>query len=275
MKRLLVIASAVAAMLCTGSIANAQEKTRYRATTFVSIAPEKQAAALDFVRTVGVKLAQENINAGRMASWSLLRTVYAGVGTEYNFIQVTNFDGPPPADLSPDARDQMYRKATGMSYQDYQKKLASFVTTGNSVLARIEATADGTAPSVGSFVRVVRWKIASGRAADYGDYIKTKAQAMNTQGVKEGVFQSWSATRVLFPSGDDVSYDATTSNIYKDMAQLLPPAPANPNQGAAAAFAKIFPDKSYTAFVDEGRQLRRMVRQELWRVAVLAGPAAR
>ncbi len=275
MKRLLVIASAVAAMLCTGSIANAQEKTRYRATTFVSIAPEKQAAALEFVRTVGVKLAQENINAGRMASWSLLRTVYAGVGTEYNFIQVTNYDGPPPADLSPDARDQMYRKATGMSYQDYQKKLTSFVTTGNSVLARIEATADGAAPAVGSFVRVVRWKIASGRAADYGDYIKNKAQAMNTQGIKEGVFQSWSATRVLFPSGDDVSYDATTSNIYKDMAQLLPPAPANPNQGAAAAFAKIFPDKSYTAFVDEGRQLRRMVRQELWRVAVMAGPAAR
>jgi len=275
MKRLIAIASAVAAILCTGSIADAQEKIHYRASTFVAIAPEKQAAALDFVRTVGVKLAQENINAGRMASWSLLRTVYAGIGSEYNFIQVTNYDGPPPAELSPEARDQMYRKAIGMSYQDYQKKLTSFVTTANSTLARIEASADGAAPAVGSYVRVVRWKITPGRAADYATYIKTRAQPMNTQGVKENVFQSWSATRLLFPSGDDVSYDATTSNIYKDMAQLLSPPLANPNLGAPAAFAKIFPDKSYSAFLDEGRQLRHQTRQELWRVVVTAGPAAR
>lgn len=98
---------------------------------------------MEFVRTVGVKLAQENINSDRIASWSLLRTVYAGIGTEYNFIQVTNYNGPPPADLSPDARDQMYRKTIGMSYQDYQKTLTGFLTTGNSVLARIEATVDG------------------------------------------------------------------------------------------------------------------------------------
>lgn len=98
---------------------------------------------------------------------------------------------------------------------------------------------------------------------------------MNAEGVKEGVFQSWSATRVVFPSGDDVSYDATTSSVYKDMAQVLSPPLANPNQGAPAAFVKIFPDKSYSAFLDEGRQLRHLVRQELWRVVAAAGPAAR
>jgi len=275
MKHLFAIASAVTAILCSHASAYAQEKIQYRSTTFVRIAPEKQAAALDFVRTVGAKLAQESINSGRMASWSLLRTVYAGVGTEYNYVQVTNFDGPPPADLSPEARDQVYRKATGMSYQDYQKKLQSFVTSANSVLSRIEATADGPSPAVGSYVRVVRWKITPGHGADYANYIKKKAQPLNAEGVKEGVFQSWSATRAVFPAGEDVAYDASTSNIYKDMAQVLSPPPANPNQGAPAAFAKIFPDQSYTAFVDEGRQLRHQVRQELWRVVAAAGPAAR
>jgi hypothetical protein len=239
------------------------------------IAPDKQAAALDFVRTVGVKIAQENINSGRIASWSLLRTVYAGVGTEYNYVQVTNFDGPPPAELSPEARDQMYRKATGMNYQDYEKKLTSFLTSGNSVLSRIEATVEGQPPAVGSYVRVLRWKLTQGRGTDYANYIKTLAQPLDAEGVKEGVFQSWSATRAVFPAGDDVAYDATTSNVYKDMAQVLSQGPANPNQGAPAAFAKIFPDKSYTAFVDEGRQLRHLVRQELWRVVAAAGPAAR
>ncbi|HET7084851.1 MAG TPA: hypothetical protein VFI23_08780 [Rhizomicrobium sp.] len=275
MKRLLAIASAAAALLCTNLSVHAQEKVHYRTATFVTIAPDKQAEALDFVRTVGIKLAQENINSGRLTSWSLLRTAYAGVGTDYNFIQVTTFDGPPAPELSPEARDQMYRRVIGMSYQDYQKKLTSFLTSGNSVLSRIEASVDGPPAAVGSLVRVSRWKITAGRGTDYANYIKTKVQPLNAEGVKEGVFQSWSASRAIFPSGDDVSYDATTSNIYKDMAQVLSPPPANPNQGAPAAFAKIFPDKSYAAFVDEGRQLRHLVRAELWRVVAVAGPAAR
>jgi hypothetical protein len=275
MKRLFAIASAVAAILCTYSIAGAQEKIHYRTTTFVMIPPEKQAAALDLVRTAGVKLAQENINAGRITSWSLLRTAYTGVGTDYNYIQVTTFDGQPAPELSPEARDQMYRKVIGMSYQDYQKKLTSFLVSGDSVLSRIEASVEGQPVALGNLVSVSRWKISSGRGTDYGNFIKTEVQPLIAEGVKEGVFQSWSASRAIFPFGDDVAYDATTSNVYKDMAQVLAPPLANPNQGAPASFAKISPNKSYTAYVQEGQGLRRLVRRELWRVVAVAGPAAR
>ena len=275
MKHLFAMTSAVALVLCLAESANAQEKIHYRASTFVMIPPEKQAAALDFVRTVGVKLAQENINAGRITSWSLMRTAYAGVGTNYNYVQVTTFDGPPSPELSPDARDQMYRRVIGMSYQDYQKKLTSYLVSGDSVLSRIEASA-GTQPvAVGNLVSVSRWKVSSGRANDYGDFVKAEVLPLDAEGVKEGVFQSWSASRTIFPSGDDVPYDATTSSVYKDMAQVLAPPSANPNQGAPAAFAKIFPNKSYTAYVQEGQGLRRLVRRELWRVVAVAGPTAR
>jgi hypothetical protein len=275
MNRILAIMSAFAAALCITTGVQAQEKVHYRSTTFLTVAPDKQAAAVDFARTVVAKLAQENINAGRSTSWSLLRTAYAGDGTNYNFIQVINFDGPPAPELSTEARDQLYRKATGMSYQDYQKKTSTFfVSTGNSVLSRVEASAPGTPVVVGNLVGITRWKISPGRGADYANYIKTKAQPLNAEGVKMGVFQSWSATRAIYPSGDDVSYDATTSNIYKDMAQVLDPGPANPNQGASAAYVKIFPDKSYTALVEEGRLLRHPVKRELWRVVAFAGPTA-
>jgi hypothetical protein len=274
MNRILAITTAIAVTLCISPEVQAQEKVRYRATTFVSIPPDKAAAALDFVRAVGTKLAQESINTGRSASWSLLRTAYAGDGTDYNFIQVTNYDGPPPADLSNEARDQMFHRVIGMSYADYQKKLQSFVTSTNSVFSRIEASVDGPAPAVGNLVQVTRVKITPGRTADYTAWIKTKAQPLNAEGVKQGVFQSWSATRAIFPSGDDVTYDATTSSIYKDMAQAVDPGPANPNQGASGAYVKIFPDKSYSAFVEEGRLLRHVVKRELWRVVAVAGPAA-
>jgi len=274
MKRLFAIVSAAAAILSVCSSAHAQEKVHYRATTFVMIPPDKQAAALELIRTAGVKLAQENINAGREVSWSMLRTVYSGVGAPYNFIQVINYDGPPPADLSPEARDKMVRKATGMSFEDYQKKLLSTATSINSVLSRVEESVPASSPGVGGYVRVLRWKLTPGREADYTNYIKTQTSVVE-EGVKQGVFQSWSAARTVFPVGDNVAYDATTSFIYKDVAQVLSPPPANPNQGAPASFAKVFPDKSYSAYVDEGRQLRHLVRQELWRVVASAGPAAR
>jgi hypothetical protein len=274
MKRHIAIVSAVAAILFTSLTAGAQEKVHYRSTTFVMIPPEKQVAALDFVRTTGVKLAQENINAGREASWSFLRTVYAGIGAPYNFVQVVNYDGLLPADLSPEARDQMYRKATGMSFEDYQKKLLSFATSVNSVLSRVDASVAGLPLAVGNYIRVLRWKLITGREADYTNYIKTQTQPLDAEGVKEGVFQSWSAARTVFPAGENVAYDATTSFVYNDMAQVLPPPAANPNQGAPASFAKIFPDKSYAAYVDEGRQLRHLVRQDLLRVVAATGPAA-
>ena len=275
MNRVLAITAAFAASLCITTGVQAQEKVHYRSTTFLNIARDKQEAALEFARTIAAKLAQENINAGRSTSWALLRTAYTGDGTDYNFIQVTNFDGPPAPDLSPEARDQMYKKVTGMSYQDYQKKVSAFfVTTGNSVLSRIEASAGSAPVAVGNLVEVNRWKISPGRAADYANYIKTKAQPLNAEGVKRGVFQSWSASRAIFPVGEGVAYDATTSDIFKDMAQVLDPGPGNPNQGAEGAYVQIFPDKSYSAFVDEGRQLRHLVKRELWRVVATAGPAA-
>ena len=274
MNRISAITAAFAATFCIATGVQAQEKVHYRSTTFLTVAPDKAAAATDFARTVVAKLAQENISAGRSTSWSLLRTAYAGDGTNYNFIQVINFDGPPAAELSTEARDQLYKKATGMSYQDYQKKTSTFfVSTGNSVLSRIEASAGSAPVAVGSLVEVTRWKISPGRAADYATYIKTKAQPLNAEGVKRGVFQSWSASRAIFPSGDDVAYDATTSNIFKDMAQVLDPGPGNPNQGAAGAYVQIFPDKTYSAFVEEGRLLRHSVKRELWRVVAVAGPA--
>lgn len=36
-------------------------------------------------------------------------------------------------------------------------------------------------------------------------------------------------------------------------------------------FAKVFPGMNYVAYVDEGRELRRAVRVELWRVVVALG----
>jgi hypothetical protein len=256
------------------SQAQSAQQITYRAATFVKIAPEKEAAALEFARGAGVKLTQEAVNSGRMASFSLWRTAFAGVGTDYNYIQVIEYNGPPPADLSPEARDQMYRKATGMSFQEYQQKLLSFGTPVGSTLSRIEAAVPGPAPAIGSYVQVIRWKITPQRGADYANYIQKKLQPLNALGAKEGRYLSWSASRSIFPGGNEAPYDATTSFIYKDLASILPATPGSADQ-AQVAFAKVFPGQNYSGYIDEGRQLRQTVRTELWRLVAATGPASR
>ena len=275
MKRVFAFASALAllgALTCLSQSTQAQsaQKIRYRASTFYKVAPEKRAAAEEFARTSGVKLTQEVVNAGRLASFSLWRTAFAGVGNEYNYIQVNEYDGAPPAALTPEARDQMYRKATGLSYQDYQQKLLSLFTPVGSSLSRVEASVPGTPPSVGSFVEIVRWKITPQHAPEYGSYIQKMVQPLNAQGVKEGRYLGWSASRSVFPGGTNAPFDATTSFLFSDLASVLPSTPASPDQ-AQNNFTKVFPGQSYSGYVDEGRQLRTAVRTELWALVAMTG----
>jgi hypothetical protein len=58
-----------------------------------------------------------------------------------------------------------------------------------------------------------------------------------------------------------------TSTTYKGLAYALPVTAPNADQ-AQMQFAKTFTGRSYSAFVDQGRALRRAVRTELVRVMV-------
>lgn len=270
-----LLAAGLCLLLCTAAVFSQQSgKVNYRAATYIKIAPEKEPAMQEFLKTSGMKLIQEEINSGRFASWGLLRIAYSGIpAADYNYLQAINYDGAPPALLSPTARDQMYRKATGMSYQEYEQKLMSFGAPVGTVLSRIEADAPGGQIAEGNYVRTIRWKITSQRGADYGNYIQKMMQPLNVEGMKEGQFLGWSATRTMYPAGEDASYDATTSFTYKDLAAALPITAPSPD-GGQVAFAKVFPGQSYTTFVDQGRAIRRAVRTDLWRVVAVAGAGA-
>jgi hypothetical protein len=102
--------------------------------------------------------------------------------------------------------------------------------------------------------------------ADYGNFVQTMLLPLNSQAVKEGRSMGWTASRVVSPGGD-AAFDAVTSTTYKDLAAALPATAPNADQ-AQMRFAKAFPGRSYSAFVDEGRALRRAVRTELVRVII-------
>ena len=281
MKRFTLASFLVVAVLLSTATAFAQQAQRinYRITNYFNVAPDKAGAMLDDARTSGRKLIQEEIASGvNITSWVLLRTAFRGVtpAINYNYAISVDFDGAPQTP-NVSARDQTFRKATGMSFQDYTQKVNALRTNVGSVLYRVEAGAPGTETKDGNYINVTRWKITAGRGGDYGNYVQTMLLPLNTLAVKEGRSMGWSASRVVSPGGGNAPFNAVLSNTVKDLAAALPTTAPAPNQGQMN-FLKVFPGQNFAAFADLGTALRTLVRTEMFEVMVAVqrpgGPSA-
>jgi hypothetical protein len=271
MKRFTLASFLVVAVLLSTATAFAQQAQRinYRITNYFNVAPDKAGAMLDDARTSGRKLIQEEIASGvNITSWVLLRTAFRGVtpAINYNYAISVDFDGAPQTP-NVSGRDQTFRKATGMSFQDYTQKVNALRTNVGSVLYRVEAGAPGTETKDGNYINVTRWKITAGRGGDYGNYVQTMLLPLNTLAVKEGRSMGWSASRVVSPGGGNAPFNAVLSNTVKDLAAALPTTAPAPNQGQMN-FLKVFPGQNFAAFADLGTALRTLVRTEMFEVMV-------
>jgi hypothetical protein len=182
-------------------VAQQTERVNYRATTYYEIAPEKEAAMLEQARTIGRKIIQETISSGTpIVSYSLLRVMYQGTpALEYNYAATVLFDGAPP-ELNAAMRDQVFRKVTGVNFQDFFEKQMTLRPNVGSVLYRVEATAPDSKIAEGNYLDIVRWKITPQRGPDYGNFVQTMLLPLNSQAIKENRSIGWTASRVVFPA---------------------------------------------------------------------------
>jgi hypothetical protein len=272
MKRVFALPAVIAMLFGSMTLlAQQPQHVNYRTVTSYNIPPEKEAALLQQANTIGRKIIEEGMTAGNnTTSWTLARVMYRGSpASEFNYQVTVTYNGAPPEPSASGAaaRDQIYRKVTGMSYQDFSEKQNLLKPAVGNVLERLDAIAPGSQFKEGGYAAVVRWKITPQRGADYGRYIQAMQLPLNTQALKDGRIVGWNARRVVYPGGADASYDATTTTVYKDLAAALPTAAPGADE-AQMQFAKVFPGLSFSAFVDQGRALRRAVRTDLMRVEV-------
>ena len=271
MKRSLPLLAVGLAVVLGVAVAVAQQPQRinYRVTNYFNVAPDKVAAMLDEARTSGRKLMQDRISSGEnITYWVLLRTAFRGVtpAINYNYAISVDFDGAPQTP-NVTTRDQVYRKSTGMSFQEYNQKVNALRTNVGSVLYRIEATAPGSQTKDGNYIAVTRWKVTQGRGGDYGNYVTSRLLPLNSPAVKEGRSVAWTASRVVSPGGGNAPFNAVLSNTVKDLAAALPTTVPSPEL-AQTRFAQVFPKLNYSAFVEQGQALRTLVRTEMFEVMV-------
>src|ERR1700694_2589437 len=145
MKRPLLFLAASLALLLSAVTAFAQQPQHinYSITNYFNVPADKVGAMLDEARTSGRKLMQDRIASGEnITRWVVLRTGFRGVlpAINYNYAISVTFDGAPQTP-NVAVRDQLYRKSTGMSFQDYNQKVNALRTNVGSRLDRVEAAA--------------------------------------------------------------------------------------------------------------------------------------
>ena len=245
--------------------------SRYLSVISVKVAPDKVAAFTDFYKSgPGSKSARARLKADpNLLRWAVLQAVYPGdPAPAANFLIANVTNGAPP-DPDPAKRDELYRSATGMAYADYMQKFRTMGENVGSTISHIHNTTDGYGLIEGDYIVLQRLKTTESKNTELSDLMRDFRLPMANDRVKAGGdFKGWSFSHLTFPTGRSLVYDATDVAVFKTLAGAL--GGPGTGGGGAAAFAKHFPNKNYTAFVDAGRETSRLVRRELFRVVIAA-----
>ena len=270
----IVISAASALMLLSGNtLAQAQtmdwEKQTYLTAIGIKVLPGQEAAIAEHYKTgAGAKVVQARLKANPNGlRWTLLRNVYAGdPAADANYLIASVSKGAP---VEPDQamNDKVARESAGISYADYMQKIRSMSVPLGNTLSHMHHATEGYGPVEGDYVVVRRLKALDNQRQNMLDLARDMQFPLAQERLKEGANKGWSFSHLAFPTGDSTTYDATEVRVFKDLASAVSGSGGGGN-GAAMRFAKVFPGKSYTGYVDALRASSKVVRTDLYRVVV-------
>jgi hypothetical protein len=238
----------------------------YSTSTFYHVEDGKAQAFVEFTRTHTKKLQEALMKEDPALRATILTSVMYGGNPQPRANYVLSFitEGAPIGRAKLDAAA---RKVLGMSYADYLTKASAYRTRVGQVLSVQMASAGTENAAEGDIIGYDYMKIADGQASEYFAMERNDFQPIHEQRIKKGGMKRWSLWSVRVPGGDDRHYDATTTQVYKDLESALAPARFE------ALAREVAPNKGFAATAERARTTRRRVRSELRRVIwVVARP---
>ena len=270
----IVISAASALMLLSGSTAaQAQtmdwEKQTYLTVISLKVPPGQNTAFTEHYKTgAGAKVIQARLKANpNLMRWTLLLNVYAGdPAAEANYLLAFAAKGAP-AEPDQAMNERVTRESAGISQADYMQKIRGMSEQVGNTLSHMHHATEGYGPVEGDYVVVRRLKALDNQRQTMLDLARDMQFPLAQERVKDGATKGWSFSHLAFPTGDSAAYDATEVRVYKDLASAVSGSGGGGN-GAGMRFAKVFPNKSYTGYVDALRASSKVVRTDLYRVVV-------
>ena len=261
-------------VLLLGAVTAAQgktmdwEKQTYRTVLTLKALPGQAPALAAFYKTgPGSKTIQARVKANpNLAAWTLLRNVYPGdAQVEADHLINVTLRGAP-SEPNQEMNQKIAQEAAGMSHADYLAKARTMTEQVGQTLSHVHHSVLAGPVAEGDYVVVRRIKFQGNQRQAMLDLARDMMLPLAEDEVKSGgALKTWSFAHLSFPMGESLTFDAAESRVYKDMAAAVS-STGGTGRGAAARFAKQFPEKSYTAYVDALRAASKIVRTDLYRV---------
>ncbi|MFL6414156.1 MAG: hypothetical protein ACJ74Y_00580 [Bryobacteraceae bacterium] len=247
MKPVFLLSCLAAGFACTGI---AQEQPGYVQTYCVKVIPGKISEFEELLADI-TKLAKVRVESGRLASWSILRSVIpSGETARCDYALTSRYEGFPP---EPPDRQQVqadFRKANIQgTYPDLLTKRDSTSKLVSNDLWRNVAQGEvGAQVEKGGYVRVNLYKTNPGHMTSEWTKLEIEgwrpfAEAM----AKETPGLGWRVRTLFLPAGTSRQYDGMTTDILPDWAWVG-------KSPSLSLWDKVHPDQKaqdYLAKVDQ------------------------
>jgi hypothetical protein len=248
-----------ALLLCSGATLWAQSEPKTYLSVFcIKATPGKMSELETFVQDAGKRLAQVQVDAGRMSGWTFSRAVAPmGERARCDYVMAYTYDGAYPepenslqADLEKAGvnmtREEFLEKRNSLSKLIHHERLALVEGFGRR--------------AKGDYYQVNFMKPHQGKTGEFFKFERevwmplAKAAADDNHARK-----AWSCWHVMYPSGSKMEYDAVTVDTFRDWKSIW-----GPQSFSKELVDKLHPGKTIQEVMAPVGELRDIVRRELY-----------
>lgn len=223
---------------------------------YLRVTPGKDAEFMQFVNDTFRKVAQVQVDAGEIHSWTFMRAVMpAGQDSRADYVVSIVTEGAPSEPVSAEAlAAAMAKGGIAMSIPEFIEKRTALATLVSSEMCRIQARAG--APKKGHYLLVNQMKVHD--AAAQIDYARTIRRPIAEELVRQGTMSGWMlATRIL-TVGTETPNLAFSVDMYPTWQALFAP------RSIQKVFEKVHAGKDFEHEMSRINKYREVTRRDLW-----------
>lgn len=229
----------------------------YVVVEYIKVKPENHVRYLETEQKIWKPMHQERLNQGIIASWTLYAVEFTGSKDDYNYVAITTYNDPKnlenpwnadiPAKVHPNLSVEDMMDRTNRVRDYVQSELYYSVATIPEIPFKDPA----------SYIQVNYMNVPPGKHSEYENMEQEIWMPIHAESVRSGRTAGWGVWAALFPRGAGRPYQYMTLNTFSDYSYVF-------ELDFSVPFNAIHPGKKYSEMIQSTREIRTIVRTELW-----------
>ncbi len=224
---------------------------------FMKVNPEDHGKYLEVEQELWKPMHQERINQGIIVGWYLYAVEFAGSSDEYNYVIITLYDNAMTL-ANPWQPEIPQKVHPGMKLEELMNRTHDSRTHVKSELLFSVATA----PEIplerpAAYMQVNYMKVDPDQQSEYEQWEAEIWMPIHNESIRSGRTTGWGLWSSLFPRGTERPYQYITLNAFSEFSYIF-------ELDFSKPFKNVHPEKDFSEAQKKTRQLRKIVRTELW-----------